>query len=147
MQESVFYELECKEFEIGTLQIENDLLKEENRKLKDDNMNLKEEVVKLRYNAALTHIMAAMESHLPNRFGACSLDEDDNKVCFYTGLPTYQVFDGLFRLCEPLMRNDGTVRSWSFLFAELLMVLMKLHLATPHEDLAQGIDLTLIHLK
>ena len=48
IQESVFFELECKDVEIGTLQIENELLKEENRKLKDDNRNLKEEVVKLR---------------------------------------------------------------------------------------------------
>ena len=82
MQESVFYELECKEVEIGTLQIKKKLLKEENRNLKDDNMNLKEEVVKLRCTAALTHTMAAMESHLTKRFGACYLDEDDNKVCF-----------------------------------------------------------------
>ena len=66
-KESVFYELECKEVEIGTLQIENKLLKEENRKLKDNNMNIKQEVVKLRCNAALTHTMAAMGSHLTKR--------------------------------------------------------------------------------
>ena len=91
MQESVFYELKCKEAEIGTLQIDNKLWREENRKLKYDNMNLKDEVVKLRCNAAPTHTMAAMESHLTKRFGACYLDEDDNKVCLYSGLPTYKV--------------------------------------------------------
>ena len=141
MQESVFYELECKEVEIGTLQIENELLKEENRKLKDDNMNLKEEVVKLRCNSSLTHTMAAMKRHLTKRFGACYLDEDDNKVCFYTGLPTYKVFNGLFRLLEPLMRNDGAVKSYSLLFDEFLMVLMKHRLATPNEDLGYRFDI------
>ena len=68
--------METKEFEIGTLQIENELLKEESRKLKDQNMNLKEEVVKWRGNVAFTHMMKAMENHMTKRFVACYLDED-----------------------------------------------------------------------
>ena len=69
-----------------------------------------------------------------NCSGAHSLQNDDRKVLFYTGLPSYEVFDGLYHLLEPLVSKDLSISRCS-LADELLIVLMKLHLGVPSEDL------------
>ena len=67
-------------------------------------------------------------------FTALSLKEDDEKVHFYTGLPNYEVFEKLYQLLEPLLSKDDK-KSTTSLFDELLMVLVKLRLGVPNEDL------------
>ena len=50
-----------------------------------------------------------------------SLKDNDEKVCFYTGLPNYEVFEKLYQLLEPLLSKDDKKSSISLL-DELLMV-------------------------
>ena len=85
-------------------------------------------------------MLTAIESQITKRFVAGYLEEDDHKVCFYTRLPTYKVYHGLFKLLEPLMKTNCN-KSCPSLFDEFLMVLMKLCLGTPNEDLGYRFDI------
>ena len=58
--------------------------------------------------------------------------EDNGKVSFYTGLPTYEVLEATFDHVSPFVKR----RTQSLtLFQEMVMVLMKLRLNVPHQDL------------
>ena len=139
-------QLEFKEVEIGELQIENELLLQENENLKEENRQMKNRISQLTHlhgissQSALTahqqlRGLVLRETQLPpTEFNAQSLMDDDDKVCFYTGLPSYKVFKGLYLLLEPLLKKDYNKSSISLL-DELLMVLMKLRLGVPNEDL------------
>jgi len=60
--------------------------------------------------------------------------KDDNaKVSFYTGLPTYEVLEATFIHVSPFVKRRTQCRT---LFQEMVMVLMKLRLNVPHQDLA-----------
>ncbi|XP_055492695.1 uncharacterized protein LOC129697960 [Leucoraja erinacea] len=61
-----------------------------------------------------------------------SLSKDDKKVRFYTGLPTFAVL----MLIYDYVKDKLTKRRSLTHFQQLLIVLMKLRLAVPHEDLA-----------
>ena len=65
---------------------------------------------------------------------ALSLKNDAQAVCFYTGLPNYEVFEQLYQLLEPLLSKDNS-KSVISLFDELLIVLVKLCLGVTNEDL------------
>ncbi|XP_068688434.1 uncharacterized protein [Montipora foliosa] len=59
--------------------------------------------------------------------------DDNGKVSFYTGLPTFEVLEATFNHVAPHVKR----RTQSlFLFQEMVMVLMKLRLNLPHQDLA-----------
>ncbi|XP_044170771.1 uncharacterized protein LOC122954947 [Acropora millepora] len=59
--------------------------------------------------------------------------EDNGKVSFYTGLPTYEVLEATFNHVSPFVKR----RTQSLtLFQEMVMVLMKLRLNVPRQDLA-----------
>lgn len=66
------------------------------------------------------------------KFGAHCIKDDDKKTCFYTGLNKYSVFHSLFTVLSPLFPYQRHV----CLIDELFIVLMKLRLGIPHEDLA-----------
>ena len=58
---------------------------------------------------------------------------DDDKVTFYTGLPTLKLLDALYGHIAPhITRRSLTLTNYQ----ELVMVLMKLSLDTPYHDLA-----------
>ncbi|XP_029195415.2 uncharacterized protein LOC114961032 [Acropora millepora] len=58
---------------------------------------------------------------------------DDDKVAFYTGLPTLKLLDALYGHIAPhITRRSLTLSNYQ----ELVMVLMKLRLDTPYRDLA-----------
>ena len=59
--------------------------------------------------------------------------EDNGKVSFYTGLPTYEVLEATFNHVAPHVKRRTQSLS---LFQEMVMVLMKLRLNVPHQDLA-----------
>ena len=59
--------------------------------------------------------------------------EDNGKVSFYTGLPTYEVLEAIFNHVAPHVKRRTQSLS---LFQEMVMVLMKLRLNVPHQDLA-----------
>lgn len=59
---------------------------------------------------------------------------DDNvKVSFYTGPPTYEVLEATFIHVSPFVKRRTQCLS---LFQRMIMVLMKLRLNVPHQDLA-----------
>ena len=68
--------------------------------------------------------------------GARIIKDDDKKTCFYTGLPTYKVFYGIFTLLEPIVTSNSRLKSRLLLVDELFMVLMKLRLGITNEDIA-----------
>ena len=55
------------------------------------------------------------------------------KVSFYTGLPTYEVLEATFIHVSPFVKRRTQCLT---LFQEMIMVLMKLRLNVPHQDLA-----------
>eukprot|EP00795_Rhopilema_esculentum_P001004 gene1004-10783_t len=58
---------------------------------------------------------------------------DDTKVRFYTGLPSYDVLQTTFDFVKPLIDGkSATLQS----FQQFILVLMKLRLNVPHQDLA-----------
>ena len=56
-------------------------------------------------------------------------------MSFYTGLPTYKVLETTFINVSPFIRRRTQCLT---LFQEMTMVLMKLRLNVPHQDLAQS---------
>ena len=58
---------------------------------------------------------------------------DNTKVSFYTGLPTYEVLEATFNHVSPFVKRRTQNLT---LFQEMIMVLMKLRLNGPHQDLA-----------
>ena len=57
---------------------------------------------------------------------------DNTKVSFYTGLPTYEVLEATFNHVSPFVKRRTQNLT---LFQEMIMVLMKLRLNGPHQDL------------
>lgn len=64
---------------------------------------------------------------------AVSLKENDSKVKFYTGLPAWAIFVQVFSLLSPFITPSRTQLT---LEDELVLVLMKLRLDLPFQDLA-----------
>ncbi len=116
---------EQKEIEIGELQIENEQLCIDFAELEDQNFSLKQEMSSL--NAMLSETwqpsLHAVNTQLDQEpgFTAASLKGDDKKVTFYTGLPSYTAFQGVFNLFEPLLSKDES-KSRLLLVDELLLV-------------------------
>ena len=134
--------LQLQEVEIGELQIENQQLDEENTELQDEIDQLRTQVYNLTHlsQSAITsqqHILSVAQQALQEEaeLSAFSLKGNNDKVCFYTGLPNHDIFERLYQLLEPLLSKDDR-RSSILLFDEFLMVLVKLHLGVPNEDLA-----------
>lgn len=140
---ALVHELERKEIEIGDLQIENEILVQENQDLKEENLELKNQLFGLQTASvyAMNSFVTSANMEAANRFGARSLQNDDRKVLFYTGLPSYEVFDGLYHLLEPLVSKKLSTSRCS-LADELLIVLMKLRLCVPNEDLGYRFSIT-----
>lgn len=66
----------------------------------------------------------------------CAVDEasfkdDDNKVRFYTGLPSWSILHTLFTFVEPCLSTHTSLSS----FQKLLLTLMRLRLSLSGEDL------------
>ena len=156
MNQQFWEELEEKEIEIGELQIQNEQLCIDIAGLEDHNLSLKQEMSSL--DDELLLVLMKLRLAVPNDdlgyrfnvnkqpyqepgFTAASLKGDDKKVTFYTGLPSYAAFQGLFKLLEPLLSKDES-KSHLSLDDELLLVLMKLRLAVPNDDLGYRFNVT-----
>ena len=91
---------------IGELQIENEQLIQENTKLREEIDQLRTQVFHLTHLCSLSSQAAttAQQQVLPitqqaqqeAELTALSLKDNDDKVCFYTGLPNYEVFEKLY---------------------------------------------------
>ena len=75
---------------------------------------------------------------------AGKIANDDKKTHYYTGLPSYNVFDILVSKLTPVVAKTGNVGSGMSPADELLLVLMKLSQGTTNQDLAYrfGIDMS-----
>lgn len=67
-------------------------------------------------------------------FGEEALRDDDGKVSFYTGLPSFSVLAAVYQLVEPAVRH--TPQNGLEKFEEFLVFLMKLKCNFPLQDLA-----------
>ena len=144
----LWHALESQEVEIGHCQIEIERLKQEIEDLEYKNQSLKEQNQRVIYimqsrqndgNRSLMMAINELKLKLHNcTFGASMIKDDDRKTCFYTGLPSYQQFLALFKLLQPLIKPS----SGQSLMDELLIVLVKLRLGVPNEDLAYRLNIS-----
>ena len=63
------------------------------------------------------------------------IGRDDEQIHFYTGLPSYLVFEALLTQLSSLVSKMSSVGAGLSLSDELLLVLMKLARATTNQDL------------
>jgi hypothetical protein len=132
------------------------LLEEKYLEILQENLLLKEEVCGLQtevehmqrqHGIETTKLKAEIE-HLTDlntkfKYGAKMIANDDRSTCFYTGIPSYEQFYGLFQLFEPLVSEDVSKSVFS-LEDEFFMVLLKLRLGTPNEDVAYCLTMYLL---
>ena len=98
-------------------------------KKKEDNI-LQQQALKTSYAQKLKLEL------IRNKFGALTLKDDNEKTCFYTGLESYSLFLGVFKLLQPIMKQNRCTSNTFSLLDELFLVLVKLRLAIPNADLA-----------
>lgn len=147
-----------KEVEIGEMQIELDLLQNKVDELQKTLSQLHQETAALRnkrngllventllkqrinFDAKTHTAMFRLQAQLLKvKFCAAILKNDDEMTYFYTGLPTYKLFVGLFQILEPVARE----RSFGMhLIDEFFLVLVKLRLGVPHKDLAYRMNVS-----
>lgn len=68
------------------------------------------------------------------------IGRDDERIHFYTGLPSYLVFEALLTQLSPLVPKMSSVGA-GLSSHELLLVLMKLARATTNQDLANRFNI------
>lgn len=146
---ALIHQLEMNEVEIGELQIECQQLLFCNHTLEQENLELRSQLSQ----SLPVIMMQPVPVFIPNqkvqpdphqlvtetkfnRFSATLLKDNNNLVCFYTGLPTYDLFIGLCDLLRPLVPTQNAKHQRLEVHDEILMVLMKLRLDLPNEDLA-----------
>ena len=76
-------------------------------------------------------------SRLKNNLGVLALEEEafkgnDKKVCFYTGIPSWDLFSKLFMYLKPHLSSEKALTP----FQQLIMTLMRLQLNLTIQDLA-----------
>ena len=80
------------------------------------------------------------EISIMQKFNETLFVESDDRVQFYTGLPTYKVLKTVFHFCAP---SDKCTTKLSQ-FQEFLLTLIKLCLNSPLKDLAYRFDLSVV---
>ena len=95
-----------------------------------------------------TSVCQALKDVRKEAFGYANIEENDEKICHYTGLPTYSVFTTLFDLLKPFVighmlqtvaaatAQDNTAKN------QFYATLVKLHHNVPMNDLAYCLHVT-----
>ncbi|XP_046558967.1 uncharacterized protein LOC124268010 [Haliotis rubra] len=91
--------------------------------LEFENARLKEQ------NECLQNIVHKMKANLPEDF-----EDDNDKVKYYTGLPSFTILMALFNLLAPDMHENGN--SSLNKFQKIILTLMRLRLNLPITDLS-----------
>ena len=131
------------EYEIIELQLKNELLKQENSELESSvgKLSVLHNTLTSSYYDSLKKV-AYLESLLKRKeFRAQSLENDDNKTRFYTGLPSYQVFLKIFNILSSI--TDKPIHSsgkCSFM-DEFFLTLVKLRLGLVNQDIAYRMNI------
>ena len=95
-------------------------------------IELEEEVSK--QGSLITVLQSEYQKALSNCSPFKRLERDDEQTRFYTGLPSYKIFDFLL---QKLKSISPTYDRYGLSAGDqLVLVMMKLRLATPHKDLA-----------
>ena len=131
--------LEDKELEIGILQMEIEQLKQNIGSLELTNHILKYTIQNQLAKSKMS-VVNVVKDLANSRFGVHMINGDDKKTCFYTGLPTYKVFIGLYDLLKSL----PSVQKSSV--DDFFLVLIKPRLALPNEDLGYRFSLDPSHV-
>ncbi|EDO41516.1 predicted protein, partial [Nematostella vectensis] len=76
---------------------------------------------------------------LQKRSSLMNLKGDDSKVRFYTGLPSFEILMATFEFVKPSVKSKSLLSS----FQEFVLVLMKLRLNVPLQDLAYRFGVSL----
>ena len=114
-----------------------------NAELESKSKGLEVECAKLKSNNIVlqSNLNSAVIRVSEIQFGANMILSDDEKTCFYTGLPTYQVFETLFSLLQPsiatrIFVNEGKNKDQFF------ATLVKLRQNVLVTDLAYRLNVT-----
>ena len=82
----------------------------------------------------------AMKNMTIRPFDESYFAEDDAKVRFYTGLPSFDILKKIFNFVAPHVKRNSLNLSK---FQEFIMTLIKVRLNVPHQDLAYRFDVSL----
>ena len=82
--------------EIGELQLENEVLEHMVSELEEENQSLLVQLVQSQSIVHSQHVLSFTQRQaVTDKFGIYMLKDNDSKILFYTGLPSYEVFHGL----------------------------------------------------
>ena len=127
---------ESKQQQLVSTAVSTEMTSKEISRLQEESKFNKEELCKLRRETELLQRKLCAISSVIARIG-----NDDKQIHFYTGLPSYLVFEVLLTQLSPLVSKISSVGSGLSLADELLLVLMKLARAITNQDLAYRFDI------
>ena len=130
-------ELEDAEYEVAYLQCDKERLTEEKLCLQEEVVNLQTQLQELHYVCHSTYLTSTRYHSMS--FTATSLEHDDLKTTFYTGLPSYAVFKTLYATLQPYIKTQ--LVSKCCLEDQFLLVLAKLRLGLSNRDLAYRMNI------
>ena len=96
LHEDIHPELVFKETQIGELQLENEVLEHKVSKLEEENQSLLMQLVQSQSIVHSQHVLSFTQRQaVTDKFGIHMLKDNDSKILFYTGLPSYEIFHRL----------------------------------------------------
>ena len=142
-EDDLMVQLYQSEYEVCELQFENEVLQSHNLELEKEAETWKEnyyecfqslEVYKTAYTNSLHSMFQLDVLRKTQQFGACFILNDDEKTQFYTGLPSYTVFQTLFTVLKPCAKKEITPKC--SMIDEFFLTLTKLRLGLLHKDIS-----------
>lgn len=117
-----------------------DILLKENAELKIQNLQLQDEMGRLQ--AEVSELKSSLREKM---FDINSLEGSTNaneKLKFYTGLPTFNVFLWVFSICSPFLPTSQILSAKNVLF----LVLLKLRLNLTNQDIGYRFGVSKTHV-
>ena len=127
------YEMQVDQDNVA-VQCEKDLLKAKIKDLASENRTLKEDYERVVLEKQKLHGELAKRLEFSHERAQESFEQDDDKVHYFTGMPCYAILMAVFKFLK--LRITVHHRHSLSLFHQFLLVLMKLCLNCPDQDLA-----------